>query len=254
MVNRTKAPASATCVFRVSGKAPEFWDPVDGSRRLAEVYEQRGAVTAVPLSLPACGSLFVVFRAAPQRAHATAGLNEPELRELASLEGPWTVAFDPAWGGPAKLVIPRLADWTRSPEEGVRHYSGRAIYRRQLEVPSSATRGVRVLLDLGDVRELATVRLNGRQLATVWCPPYRVDLTEVLRAGANDLEIEVVNFWANRVIGDQALPEAARRTRTNIRTLKAGSPLMPSGLLGPVRLLELTKAPLAPAETGGGGL
>jgi hypothetical protein len=94
------------------------------------------------------------------------------------------------------------------------------------------------LLDLGSVRELAEVRVNGQPCGIVWAPPFRVDISQWVKPGANNLEVDVVNFWPNRIIGDAALPTAERRTRTNIRKLTKDIPLMPSGLLGPVRLLR----------------
>jgi len=92
----------------------------------------------------------------------------------------------------------------------------------------------RLCLDLGDVRNLATVRLNGRALGTLWTPPFRVEITGVARPAGNELEIEVVNLWPNRLIGDARLPPEQRRTATNVQTITKDSPLLPAGLLGPV--------------------
>ncbi len=102
--------------------------------------------------------------------------------------------------------------------------------------PGAGSKGI--WLDLGQVRELAEVKVNGRSCGITWAPPFRVDISRALNPGSNQLEIEVVNFWPNRIIGDQSLPEAERLTRTNIRQLTAKTALMPSGLLGPVRLLS----------------
>jgi hypothetical protein len=186
----------------------------------------------------------VVFRknAADHPATGAANARAYEVRQ--GVDGPWTVSFDPEWGGPAEVEFPELVSWTDRPEEGIRHYSGTATYRRTVTVPE-AVRGRRLALDLGDVRELAEVRLNGRSLGVVWSPPFRVDLGDALRPGENAVEVDVVNFWPNRIIGDAALPEEKRRTRTNIRDLKPDTPLMRSGLLGPVRLVEALEATTA---------
>jgi hypothetical protein len=136
------------------------------------------------------------------------------------------------------VQLEALEDWTRRPEPGVKFYSGAATYTKRFDLARGAAKpGERLYLDLGNVRELASVQLNGKSLGTVWAPPFRVEITDAAKPTDNLLEIEVVNFWPNRIIGDQSLPEAQRLTRTNIRKLTAGTPLMPSGLLGPVRIL-----------------
>ena len=127
--------------------------------------------------------------------------------------------------------------WTARSEPGIQFYSGTAVYRKAFEAPASLA-GKSAWLDLGDVRELAEVKVNGKSCGTTWSPPFRVDISRALKPGANQLEIEVVNFWPNRIIGDASLPEDQRLTRTNIRKLTPETPLMRSGLFGPVRLLE----------------
>lgn len=233
VANRAKVAVSGRLTFRVEGRAPELWDAVTGRRRFAQDYVIADGRTSLPLDLPACGSLFVVFRE-NAAAHPSTGVgNTPGLEPVATLEGAWQVAFEPKWGGPAAVEFPALTDWTKHPVEGIRHYAGTAVYRKIFDAPAGVT-----VLDLGRVRELARVRLNGRDLGVVWAPPFQVDMTGLLKPNGNTLEIEVVNFWANRVIGDEARPAAERFTKTNIRTLLPTTPLMPSGLLGPVRLLR----------------
>ena len=164
--------------------------------------------------------------------------NFPNFASPQEITGPWTVQFDPKWGGPASVVFEQLVNWTQRPEEGIRHYSGTATYRRTFDVPEALRgQGRRLTLDLGDVRNLAEVRLNGKNLGVLWSLPFRVDVTDAIKSTGNSLEIEVVNFWPNRIIGDQFLPPDKRFTRTNIRKLTKDTPLMDSGLLGPVRLL-----------------
>ena len=96
--------------------------------------------------------------------------------------------------------------------------------------------GSRIFLDLGGVRNLAEVRLNGKGLGTVWTAPWRVDITAAAKPAENILEISVTNLWPNRLIGDAALPAEQRRTKTNIE-FKKDQPLLESGLLGPVRIM-----------------
>jgi hypothetical protein len=241
VANRSAQPETIECTFRVRGKAPELWDPVSGETRLATAYREAGGRATVPLAFDPYGSVFVVFRKDAEDHPATGAPNARAYQARQSVDGPWTVSFDPAWGGPAEVAFPELVSWTDRPEEGIRHYSGTATYRRTVSLPE-ALRRRHLALDLGEVRELAEVRVNGRSLGVVWSPPFRVDLGDALRPGDNTIEVDVVNFWPNRIIGDAALPEEKRRTRTNVRNLTSGTPLMRSGLLGPVRLVEVLEA------------
>ena len=137
------------------------------------------------------------------------------------------------------VTFERLHSWTEHTNAGIRFYSGAASYWKSFDAPASvlAQRPSALWLDLGSVRELAEVRLNGKSLGVLWAPPWRVEITDAVKPGTNTLAIEVVNFWPNRIIGDQFLPPEKRFTRTNIRKLTKDTPLMPSGLLGPVRVL-----------------
>jgi hypothetical protein len=163
-----------------------------------------------------------------------------ELRLLAELPGPWTVRFATNWSGPAEVQFDSLVSWPDRVEPGIRYYSGSATYEQAFALTDAEARAkhARLYLDLGDARELAAVCVNGKNCGITWCPPFRVDITAAVKPGQNQLEIEVVNFWPNRIIGDATVPAAQRRTRTNIRKLTAQTPLMPSGLLGPVRILR----------------
>ncbi|MCC6729311.1 MAG: hypothetical protein IT208_08220 [Chthonomonadales bacterium] len=189
-----------------------------------------------------------------------------------AIGGPWDVAFDPRWGGPARARLERLASWSLSSDPGIRYYSGAAIYRTTFRVPAAARRpGRRAYLDLGDVQVMASVRLNGQDLGILWKAPYRVDVTSVLRAGVNALEVRATNLWINRMIGDEELPEdsprqggtmarwpdwllqdrpspTGRYTFTSWRLWPRGAPLRPSGLLGPVRVETADVVRLVPAR------
>jgi hypothetical protein len=240
VANRSTNPVSADCGFRVAGKAPELWDAVTGEKRFAAAYEEKEGRTSVPLDFGPCGSWFVIFRE-PSSAHpAGAKANAPKLEPVAELGGAWTVHFDPQWGGPATAQFATLASWPTLPEPGIKFYSGTATYEKTFASDPARPRptGARMVLDLGNLRELAEIKVNGQSCGIVWCPPFRADVTDALKSGENHLEIEVVNFWPNRIIGDAGLPPARRFTRTNIRKLTAQTPLEPAGLFGPVRLLE----------------
>ncbi|MGQ9591157.1 MAG: glycosyl hydrolase, partial [Planctomycetota bacterium] len=235
--NQTDREVRIQCAFRVSGRAPELWDAVTGEVRDAEEFSDDGLRTAVPLVLAPRGSVFVLFRR-PAAAREGRGRNFPDLRPYGEIPGPWIVSFDPKLGGPERAVFERLEDWTQRPEEGIRFYSGTATYRAAFDLPQSLRgRTGPVYLDLGKVRNLAEVRLNGRGLGVVWTAPWRVEISAVAREGRNELEIDVVNLWPNRLVGDAGLAPERRVTATNVRKFTRDSPLLPSGLLGPVRLL-----------------
>ncbi len=236
VANRRKEPVNVAVSFRVSGKAPELWNPVTAAQQFAAAYRANGGVTTVPLELPAFGSMLVVFREPASRHPVTAATNAAAFAPVSDLSGSWTVSFDPKWGGPESATFDTLASWTDRSEPGIRNYSGKATYQKSFTVTDAQTAGA-LWLDLGLARELAVVRVNGHTLGTLWAPPFRVDVSGAVRAGENQLEIDVVNFWPNRIIGDASLPPEKRLTRTNVLQLKANTPLMPSGLLGPVRLL-----------------
>jgi hypothetical protein len=185
------------------------------------------------------GEYELVYANGQRRKLAVTGLPPAQL-----LDGPWEVEFDPAWGAPARVTFDALDDWTQRDEDGIRHYSGKAIYRKTIELSSAqaSKTGSRLLLDLGEVRDLATVRLNGKELGTLWIAPWRLDITTAIQPGSNILDLEIINVWNNRLAGDAALPPAQRRTFLLAPTVKANAPLLPAGLLGPVRLVQLKAA------------
>ena len=238
LANRSNRWEQVRATFRVTDNAPELWDAVTGERRFAPACTQADGRTTLPLEFAPCGSLFVVFRS-PASAHPpTAARNDPVLVPRQHLTGPWTVKFDPKWGGPESVSFEQLVSWTTRPEPGIKYYSGTATYEATFDLSAALPEARQPLwLDLGEVRQLAEVRLNGQRLGVVWSPPFRVNIAEAVRPTGNRLEIEVVNFWPNRLIGDDALPAEKRLTRTNIRKLTKDTPLMESGLLGPVRIL-----------------
>ena len=247
--NSSNSYVTASCTFRVAGKRPEIWDPMSGSIRNAEAWSQADGRTTVPLEFTPYGSMLVVFQQPVSTGAAgEAKGNFPAFTPLFELDGPWTVRFDPKWGGPASCEFDSLVSWTQRPEDGIRFYAGTATYRKTFDLPKSVReKGRRLWLDLGIVKELAEVRLNGRSLGVLWAFPFRVDVTDALRSEGNTLEVDVVNFWPNRIVGDQFLPPEKRFTRTNIRKLTRETPLMESGLLGPVTL-QAASGPMIRAD------
>lgn len=160
-------------------------------------------------------------------------MNLATKKEVMTLNQPWTVCFDPAWGGPQKVSFAALQDWSKHPNDSIRYYSGTAVYTTRFEFHPEQQN---YFLDLGDVKNMAKVYLNGQDLGIVWTTPWKVDLAQALQEGTNELRIEVTNLWPNRLIGDERNPEH-RYTYTTFKHYTADSPLLPSGLLGPVRIL-----------------
>ena len=235
LANPADKPVVAACTFRVAGKSAEWWDPMTGRRRrLPEVKESDGRTTA-RLPFDAIGSGFVVFRPTPASSVAHGGVNVRPESLVATIDGPWDVAFDPKWGGPASIKLTTLDDWAKRAEPDVRHYSGTAVYRTTFRAPTADAATPNVL-SLGDVRVIARVKLNGKDIGTAWCTPWSLDVPPgVMKQGDNTLEITVANLWINRLIGDASLPENQRLTKTS-NPYQPTDALRPSGLLGPVQL------------------
>jgi hypothetical protein len=209
-------------LFRDAGGAPEIWHP-DSACAAATAHTRGRDGVRVPLRLDPGESLFVVF----PRGGATPGLKRGAVQPQPwkPLDGAWQLAFEPGRGAPEQaLDLDRLAPWNESEIPGVRYFSGTATYRKTFSVDGALP--ARAILDLGEVRDLARVRLNGRELGVAWKPPYRFDLRGLLRPGENRLEVEVTNLWVNRLVGDASGIYAAN------------APLRDSGMLGPVRLLS----------------
>ena len=236
--NQTDRPRSLSISLRVTGREPELWDPVTGSIRRSSDWVFKDGRTLVSVFLPANGSIFIVLRhPTTRKAAPPAPLPSGNFFSSQALTGPWTVRFDPALGGPSAPVnFDTLQDWSRSRDSAICYYSGTALYRQSFnEHPDPSVSHGRVLLDLGEVNNIARVRLNGVDCGVAWTFPYTVDITNAVKSGVNELEIEVTNTWANRLTGDRSLPENKRITWTTAPYHLDGK-LLPAGLLGPVQI------------------
>jgi hypothetical protein len=272
--NPSNATEEVTCLFRVFRRQPELWDPLTGQRRgLADFAFTPDGRTRVPLRLEAGQSLFLVFRqpvaAAPSGPRPA---NFADLQPAGEATGPWEILFQAQRGAPARITLGSLISWTDHTDPGVKYFSGEAVYHKTLAVPGDLAGAKPLYLDLGRVEVMAEVTLNGRRFDPLWCAPYRQDISSAVRAGENRLEVRVVNLWPNRMIGDEQLPpDTIRRRKGNTGNayewpdwllagksspvgritwaanhwFTNGSPLLPSGLLGPVRFLR-SAGPTAP--------
>jgi hypothetical protein len=246
--NQTTERQKISARFRVSGKKPELWDALSGEIRDAGAFTQKDGLTTVPLVLEPYGSVIVVFNhAISQSTQGTAVQNYPDLKTVTQLTGEWQVSFDTAWGGPASVSFPSLLDWSQHADERIKYYSGTAVYNKTFNMDDEPQRDKKHFLELGSVKDvgIAEIMINGKNKGIVWTSPFRVDISNELKKGSNRLEVKVVNSWYNRVAGDQISPERKQFTKTNIMLNHdfRGRPiekilLEPSGLLGPVKILE----------------
>lgn len=246
--NRRNTALTTEVRFRVSGKQPEIWR-ADTATVEPVSYRIQGQNTIIPLQFAAEDSCFVVFR---KPASATSmDVPQPAVKVITQLGGPWDVSFEPGRGAPGSLRIEQLASLSEHSDAGIKYFSGVATYAKQFTLPRAAKRGSNLVLDLGQVGDLAEVRLNGERVGTVWHSPYRIDIGAYAKPGKNELEIRVANLWVNRLIGD-AQPGANKITWTASPTYAATAPLRPSGLIGPVQVLaEQWHGPRMSVQAGG---
>ncbi len=223
--------------FRVKGMQPELWEATTGYTRILPAYEQKENTTAVPLKLEAYESVFVVFRkTAGKSVSGGVEANYPAPSLLSELKGPWIVNFNALQRGPEEAVVfETLQDWTASQDDRIKYYSGTAIYNSKFNLEKIPAKG-KVIINLGSLTAMAKVSLNGTYAGGVWTVPYQLDITSLVKTGENELKIEVVNTWVNRLIGDSKLPVDQRLTWCPVNNYKADSPLQPSGLFGPVKI------------------
>jgi hypothetical protein len=235
--NGAKETKTLLCQFRDAEGRPEIWYPVSGEICSAKAGSRQNENSGIiELELPAIGSAFVVFRRDGQAPKKSAHIFVNTSAERIPIKGKWTVKFQPGRLAPESVEWNELIDWTSSQEPGIKYFSGTATYSIQFDIPEAAARDF--WLDLGKVCEVGEVSIDGQDLGTVWTFPFRVKVpAKLLRKGFHLLEVTVTNVWNNRLVGDQFLSEEKRITRTNMQGQhKKNSPLVSSGMLGPVTL------------------
>jgi hypothetical protein len=315
VANLNQKPAQFTASFRLAGMLPGLWDAESGTIEQAPLWREKDGRTEVNLSLGAAKSVFVVFRAKATTADKLASIeavgnwtlsSDKQARAVISastdvsgtavfasgkrvgfdlkpaavipVTGKWSVDLAPAVGAKKQIELPALKSLSESADAAVKYFSGTATYRTTVNVDAALLgSGKRVELDLGDVRDLVTVRVNGKSLGVLWHPPFACDITSALQPGANTLELAVANTWHNRLVGDeqfspdfefgtdrgadkgralkaypewfvknQPRPETNRLAFVNWFYHRKDTPLIPSGLLGPVQLIPVAETVLKP--------
>jgi hypothetical protein len=280
------------CRFRITGKVPQFWNPITGEVSEIVIYREENEQTVIPLHFEPDGSKFIIFKEGASSRHITeikkdnknifptfgfetkshpyieinkkggsmianafeAGnytlvwsdgkketIKVEKPNSEISLSGKWDLHFDPKWGGPDHIEKDELKSWIDFEESGIKYYSGTATYTKSFTLKKKDIKGKTLILDLGNVQEMASIKINGNQLATRWSAPFQFDISKYVKRKNNKLEVEVVNMWPNRLIGDGKLPLEKRFTKTNINKFEAPDAekyLRESGLIGPVKILS----------------
>jgi hypothetical protein len=234
--NRRDRKENLEVKLRVQGKEAELWHPDTGAIEPAS-FRISDSRTSVPLTLEPWETVFVVFR---KPAHdSSRSLAKTSERALITIDGPWSASFQENRGAPSKVDFPALASWTENPDQGVQYFSGTATYSKTISAPADWFKpGVHLWLDLGNVKNIAEVYVNGKSLGTLWKAPFRTDVEGALQAGQNTIEVKVTNLWVNRMIGDRQPNAQKQYTFTSPTFYKADSPLLPSGLIGPVQIIQ----------------
>ena len=266
--NQTADAVNPVITFNVNGKIPELWIPETGKVFMVEKFDIQGDKTSIPIRLAPFGSLFVIFR---EKSCA----NEPYpvkkgFDRQIHLDQEWKINFPEGWGAPEEIHS-CLKSLTKFKEPGIRYFSGTATYQYNLDLAEQDTKeDQRAWLDLGKIKNIARVIVNGKAVITLWKPPYCTDIANFLKEGANKIQIEVTNTWNNRLIGDEQQPDDCkwgplqyncnesagyrilkipewifdgtprpsdkRYTFTTWKFYESYSPLVESGLIGPVSL------------------
>jgi hypothetical protein len=252
VTNQTTERQKINCDFRVAGLQPELWDALTGEIREAKAFTQKEGLTTVPLTLEPYGAIMVVFnKEIAKDKQGIAERNYADYETVENIDGEWTVDFDPKWGGPGSVLFPELMDWTQHLDEGIKYYSGTAIYNKTFSLNFEPQKDKQYFLQLESVKDvgIAEVKINVKDKGVLWTKPFRIEISNELQKGENTLKIKVVNSWFNRVAGDEMFPDKKQLTSTNAVLIndfrgrpRKEIPLEPSGLLGPVTIEEtLTK-------------
>jgi alpha-L-rhamnosidase/Glycosyl hydrolases family 2, sugar binding domain len=237
--NRNNRVEKLEATFRIKGKVPEIWHAETGKIEPASFSIANG-VTKVALNLQPNDAVFVVFKEKALKQSVT--LAPVIEKSLAIINGDWDLSFQKDRGAPASIKINELDSWTNNSDPGVKYFSGTGTYTKTFKASSGwFTKKSQLWLDLGDVKNLAEVIVNGKSLGILWKKPFQVDVTRVLKPGVNNIVIKVTNLWVNRLIGDQQPGVTTKITYTTMAFYNAGSTLLPSGLLGPVQIISKSK-------------
>jgi hypothetical protein len=235
VVNRKNTTIDLKGRFRVTGKNVELWYPGNGSIKPAS-YSIDSTGTTIDMQLTGNETVFVVFE--NKASQPSRFVSKKQYDELTELTGAWDIHFPKGLGAPEKIQLQKLASWTENSEEGIKYFSGTATYTKSFEVKKEWLKpGTKVLLNLGEVKDIAEVYVNGTRLDLLWKAPYEADITKAVKAGSNKLEVLVTNQWTNRLAGDREHPDHKVLDSYPQPFGRRQYELTTSGLIGPVKLL-----------------
>ncbi|MDR0680779.1 MAG: glycoside hydrolase family 2 [Dysgonamonadaceae bacterium] len=244
VANQTENPIEINAAFRVQGKQPELWNATDGSVRLLPGFSEKDGITTVPLKLENLEGYFVVFNTKSKKTDlSNLAANFPAPVKNADISTGWTVAFteDSIRRGLENVTFAELKSWPENENPQIKYYSGTAVYSKKFDyqiTPKSPEGDSQVFVEFENVADMAKVKINGQYAGGCWTAPYRVNISGLLKEGENTIEVEVVNKWGNRLIGDSFLPFEQRKVRSYCTYWYPDMPLQPSGLIGQVQIVE----------------
>lgn len=237
--SRTSNIEDLEATFRIDGRIPELWFAESGKTEPLSYSIEKG-FTKVKLHMEPNDAFFIVFR--EKAIKASVELPEVKIKELATISGEWNVDFQKDRGAPTSIKVDMLSSWSDNTDSGIKYFSGAGTYTKTVSATAEwFNKDSELWLNLGDVKNLAEVFINGKSLGVLWKKPFRINVTRALKPGENILEVKVTNLWVNRLIGD-AQPNIGRKiTYTTMPFYQANSKLQPSGLLGPVKILSINR-------------
>lgn len=233
--NRNADATNANISFNVTGKQPKLWNPETGETQEVS-YSFKNGRTEVLLDFKSWDAFFIVFDGSSTQE--TLNIAETTATELLTLSSPWQVSFQKDRGAPSTSTFNTLTSWSDNDDNGIKYFSGTATYTNSFKLKKKQLKDGAISIDLGSVKNIAEVIVNGKNLGTLWKTPFSLDVSSALIKGVNTIEIKVTNLWVNRLIGD-AQPETKEKiTFTTMPFYQKDGTLLESGLLGPVRLVK----------------
>ncbi len=267
MINPTDTSTIQTVITPYPNRIPELWDAYHGQIKAITNTEIKNDSLFISVSLSPGESMFLIL---PQRNTSYAKIPAYKVisEKIHLLDNRWDVSFIPKVGEPFAIKDFVLTDFSTSSNDEVKYFSGTAVYKKNIKIQESKPNDrKRLWLELGEMDDIAELKVNGETVGVLWYPPYRIDITDYMRKKNNEIEIAVTNNWANRLIGDEQFPAdfewGEDRGETMGRAIKAfpewfikgtprpskgrktffiwsyhrkNSPLQPAGLKGPVRI------------------
>ncbi|PWK23829.1 glycosyl hydrolase family 2 [Arcicella aurantiaca] len=229
--NRSENTTNAEVSFRVSGKIPQLWNPETGKTE-AVSYQVKNGRTIVPLKFESWEAYFIVFANA---GNVAASFTNPTKTEktLAQIATPWKVGFNDK-----NVTFDKLSSWSESSDNDIKYFSGTATYDNTFKV-ASLDKSAKYVIDLGEVKNIAEVIVNGKNVGTAWKKPFKLDISEAVKAGENTIQVKVTNLWVNRLIGDAQPNVTTKTTFTTMPFYRGQEPLLPSGLMSDVKITIL---------------